>query len=76
MIDVPNKLNKKWETELKSYGLTKSANEMGLNYFTLYRALRSGKCTQVTFDKVNDFLLSKRESNKKKAHKVLSHDQD
>lgn len=75
-MTIPNKLIKKWETELKQYGLMDSCVEMDLSYPTVHRAINTGSCTQKTYDTINAYLLNKRVANKVIASKVLAEDQD
>ena len=63
-MTIQNKLLKKWEAELKGYGLLECAVEMGVHYRTLYRVFKTGKSTQKIFNKINAFILEKRESIK------------
>jgi len=76
-MTIPKKLLKNWETELKGYGIMRSASEMNLNYRTVRSAIKMGTCTQNVYDKINDYLIAKRIEIKSKAAKVLiNQDQD
>ena len=71
-MTIPKKLLKKWEIELKGYGIMRSSVEMDLNYRTIRTAIKSGGCTQNVYDRINNFLIAKREEINVKADKVLT----
>ena len=75
-MTIPKKLLKKWETELKGYGVIRSAEEMDLNYRTIRSAIKTGKCTQRVYDIINSFLLAKHSEINSKAQAVLTQDQN
>jgi|GEM_PF-7074566 len=69
-IKLPKKLISVWKKELVNK--TDCFKSTGVNRQTINKAIKTGKCTRITMDKVNAYLIQQRAKEKRKLKTLLN----
>lgn len=59
LITIPKALHKVWKSEINN--VLECSKETGLSRYTITKARKTGKCTEETMNKINLYLVRKRE---------------
>lgn len=71
-MEIPNKVKKVWEAEIKNYGHENICTEAGVNYRTLKRAVEMGNCKPYIFDLINASIKKLRSKRDKSIKKLIA----
>lgn len=69
-MTVTTELTKVWEKHFKGLSLRQVAEQCGVSHSTLVRVRQKKICNQSTYDKINIWILSKKEKQNKLIKKL------